>query len=592
VANAFAALTELSHFAAPGVVFSGSGPNADRPAAPTPPFGRCLLLQLPASADGPVALRELTAQAGDFLCRDLTTGLGQAADDGRARLGLPETRLPCRAFGTYSFSVPRRPLLQRVAHGLCGRLVRAWQVSTPEALDESIQTWLAGQLTRWELSPEFLGARLQEAATTILDETPESFCYAVVERWARGGPEDLGRQPAAADKAAEEVEGLVGPSRSAEATETGARLREALAEARGTVTEEAEKRLAEVALGALVEPQFRLIAAEEAVQRQLHAALGAAAGQVKEQSAERARQAREVGQRIQPVLESLQNTSFLLWGRRARAAAELIDLFREYVSVRLEAMLSEQLTELLLELQKNLHRYLLTVDCCRARVDQFLASFGDPAAGGAAAEDLGLGRYLLPAGCRTLGEAVERVVASLTPEEEQALHQKVHDLIGKTLQAHLHLCTAPPAQFKELKEAIDREVAAVAEASLGRAHAAGLYMEQHANDAAALADLAGAFAEAEAELGAARRDPREELAILAVPTDPEGERFRELVARALPETDLLAVPSTDDVVFYRERPNVRLTDLPQLGPAAREVYQQVLDSDQLSPHSRGDVAEW
>jgi hypothetical protein len=172
------------------------------------------------------------------------------------------------------------------------------------------------------------------------------------------------------------------------------------------------------------------------------------------------------------------------------------------------------------------------------------------------------------------------------------LHQKVHDLIGKTLQAHLHLCTAPPAQFKDLKEAIDREVAAVAEASLGRAHAAELYVEQHAQDAAVLADLAGAFAEAEPELGAGRRNPREELTLLAVPTDPEGERFRALAARALPETTLLAVPSTDDAVFYREQPNVRLADLPQLGPAAREVYQQVLDSDQLSPHSRADVTAW
>src|SRR5262249_8308312 len=94
------------------------------------------------------------------------------------------------------------------------------------------------------------------------------------------------------------------------------------------------------------------------------------------------------------------------------------------------------------------------------------------------------------------------------------------------------------------------------------------------------------------ELAGSRQAARRELCILAVPPGPEGERFRALVRRALPETPMLAAASTDDIVFYREHAQVTLTDLPQMGPVAREVYQQVLATEPFSPHSRTDIVAW
>jgi hypothetical protein len=41
-------------------------------------------------------------------------------------------------------------------------------------------------------------------------------------------------------------------------------------------------------------------------------------------------------------------------------------------------------------------------------------------------------------------------------------------------------------------------------------------------------------------------------------------------------------------VFYRELHGLALTDLPQLGPQARDAYQQALETDH-PPHSRKDV---
>jgi hypothetical protein len=367
---------------------------------------------------------------------------------------------------------------------------------------------------------------------------------------------------------------------------------EALGNGSRTLAEEAEKQLAEVALGALAEPQFRLTGAEDAVQRQLLRALTETAQQRKLHCEERRRQALEIYQKMPPLVDSLRRSAFLRWGAKARAAAELVELFRDYLTARWESALSGQVGRLCLVLQPNLHKHQRTVACCRGRIGQFLKSFGDSSARDGALVDLGLGRYLLPAGCRTLTEAVARLLDSLTPEEEQALHQKVQALIRKTLQAHVHVCTAPAALFKDLKEAIDREVETLAEISLGRAHAAKLYVEQHAADPAVDTDLAGAFDEAQPELAGSCQAAASEVCILAVPPGPEGEHFRSLVRHALPQTPMLAAASVDDIVFYRENSQVILTELPQLGPAARAVYQHLMATEPFGPHSRSDIVAW
>jgi hypothetical protein len=83
-----------------------------------------------------------------------------------------------------------------------------------------------------------------------------------------------------------------------------------------------------------------------------------------------------------------------------------------------------------------------------------------------------------------------------------------------------------------------------------------------------------------------------EIRILAVPPGPEGERFRTLARRALPETDLVPAASTADIVFYRERAHLDLTTLPQLGPAGQQAYRQFLADRQVTPHTRVDIGEW
>jgi serine/threonine protein kinase len=594
VANAFAALTELHHFASPDVTFTASYPAPTETLADAePPFSRCILLPLPADAAGDESLRELTSLAGDFLSRDLVTPLGRTADLGRARLPSPSPGLACQTFGAYWFAVPRRALLQRVAQRLCQRLVRGWRVADPKARDTALRAWVTEQLAHWELSPECLAERLQTACAPPLGPKPEAACDAVLARHAAGGPGELGRKPEAAAATLADIEQLVGSPREDAPGTSECALHSALDKSAEALSVAAENQLAELALSALAEPQLRLTGADEDVQRHLAAGLAEEARRQDALGQDLLRQAADTHRQIAPLLQDLHKRS-LFWSKsKARAGAALVELLRLYHRTRCQGLVHQQVSAVYRGLKDNLHKYHREVGCCRRRIDQFLQSIEEPAANQQAEEDLGLGQYLLPARCRTLDEAAEWILASMTADDLRDLNQTVLGMMRGRLEAQVHVCTAPAGFFKELAGAVYEHVAAFADAPLGRAHTAEMYMEQHADGEDALADLASAFEEAVPELANARLTPGQELCVLAVPPGPEGTLFRKLVERALPDRELAAAASTDDIVFYREQPQVALESLPQLGPAAREAYQQLLaGGPHGTPHSRIDIVHW
>jgi hypothetical protein len=595
IANGYAALAELEHFARAAAAVASSRNGRDHESksrADRPPLDRCVLLPLPATADGPEARNESTTLAAEFLCRELTSPLGRSADDERAA-SAPQSNqgsaagMTCLTFGAYWFSVPRRPLLERVAQLICDRLVRSWNIHDPKAVDDAIKIWVTDQMNRAKLSAEPMAVSLRE----LLGQKAGELFDSLVARWSKGGPEDLRRNPEALPKALEELQEMLGPAQREPSLDLTSPPVVALGEARRVLAEQAEARLAEINLDALVEPHFRLGCKEAAAQAQLGVFLEEAARFHKRASEENCCQALDILQQVFALQENLLAAGLFRAGAKGRIAASIVQNLGQYLATRWDSMVALALSRLFLDLQVNLYKYRRNLDCCHKRIDQFLKTFGAADTNRHQA-DLGLGRYLLPFGCRTLEEAVMRILDSLPPAEESALHACVWDLMRGTLRDNVHLCTAPVSLFRGLRERIDREVEKVAKDSLGRAHAAEVYLEQHADDPDADADLASAFDEAQPELAGPSSAGRQGFSILAVPPGPEGERFRALVRHALPDVPMRAAASTDDIIFYRERPNLYLTDLPQLGPTARTIYQQVLAAEQYSPHSRLDITAW
>ena len=77
------------------------------------------------------------------------------------------------------------------------------------------------------------------------------------------------------------------------------------------------------------------------------------------------------------------------------------------------------------------------------------------------------------------------------------------------------------------------------------------------------------------------------MVVLGVPPGPDGDRLAALARTALPDVELTAAALPEDICFYREYPQVPLTDLPQLGGSAREAFLQM--GTDHPPHARADV---
>ena len=61
--------------------------------------------------------------------------------------------------------------------------------------------------------------------------------------------------------------------------------------------------------------------------------------------------------------------------------------------------------------------------------------------------------------------------------------------------------------------------------------------------------------------------------------------------RAISDAELIAAPSPDDVVFYREETQVPLGKLEQIGSEIQQIYRQMGTSEHFTPHTRNDV-DW
>ena len=125
LANLYATLTELNHFADPAVPFSAQyGTDGPRLVDEGPAFDHTYLLTL--ANRTPEGRRDAMAHLGSYLFHELTTPLGLRLDACRRRR--PSARAtPFRSLGTYGVWFPRGLLLRLAARVACLNLVQQWQ---------------------------------------------------------------------------------------------------------------------------------------------------------------------------------------------------------------------------------------------------------------------------------------------------------------------------------------------------------------------------------------------------------------------------------------------------------------------------------
>src|SRR5262249_21335079 len=135
VANAYAALAELRHFAKPDTTYRARCDEDGSLTTKDAPFTDLVVLPLSDAAPD--------LAAGGFL-REL---LAPAARP-------PPAAGTCRTFGQARFGWPRRAVLRRAARRLAADLLDRWTTTDLAAVAGPVKAWMAEQWTGLALGPE------------------------------------------------------------------------------------------------------------------------------------------------------------------------------------------------------------------------------------------------------------------------------------------------------------------------------------------------------------------------------------------------------------------------------------------------------
>lgn len=588
--NAYAALTELNHFSSSDNTFSFRFEERETKLKDRdPPFRRAILMPLEPENE-PARAGESTRLVGDFLCRALTTKLGRTADEQRnavAPHGPSEASF--HTVGLYRFSWPRRTLLYRASRHLCRELALRWTNKDAGPIKEQVRVWLAEELTRQELGPEHLIEQLQKACEQVLGQPVEAIIAQLVEPFV-----PKGRRPTEPDleqvlETLGRMEELVGsPEESGNVVGLPILIEEAMRQAAPTLAKEWGEKLAQLPLCLIEQPDYRLAGAEESL-RQLSATIEKTLEHHEILCKELGQRAGEAHERIHALLDMLRANPG--GGRRnVSSIADLIEVLKLFPKWRYQSLVLRRVTAIFVSLRGLLSDQLREVSFCRQRLNELLKDFEEPSRG--RSSDPVPGKCLLPAGCRDVDDAIRLLLDSLTPADVRDLDARIQETIERQFTSLVHICLASQNLLKPLEQTMQQQAEAFAGARLVGTNVVEMFLAQHPGEDAALNDISAGFDEALPELAGARAGQETEIRVLALPPGPAAEQFRGLVQRALPDVPLTYTDSADDIVFYRELPRLNLADLKILGPAGREAYRQMSNTEAFPPHARMDIAEW
>lgn len=606
--NAYAALTELNYFGSPGTTFHGKYHDREAPFSDDgPPFSRNLMLPLPEESDE-VATREVIDLAAQFLYRDMATPFGKVADLARADILAPAWERRGQYFQTFNLfqlSWPRHSLLSSLSRHLCQRIVNRWASKDSKPIRDLVQHRIQERWHQQGLSSDQFIQRLQDNVIGALGKDPETLFAEVAGllpapsaqgATARGGVDPRPLEPEQVAAALEQLLALVGgPGEVMGETHP---LVVGLVQDQGDVlAKEWSQKLAELSVELIEDPAFRLAGAEEAI-RQMVVSLEQALQQYEPLS-------KDLAERVDTTYERLQALAGS--DRSARKApgptrVQVKEWIRQYGKWRLQSLILHHVTSTLVALRGHLSDELREVNFCRVRLAELNRAFEESlpgelppsGSGGPRRHDEShIGERLLPAGCQTLDGVVALVLADFTPERLLELDGRMEEMLKASYNALVHVCLSNANILKPVQSAMLGVARAFAEELLPPASVVELFFEKCPDQGLARAELAAHYDEAAPEISNLRSKHGGpgvvELCVLATPQEPRSAELREAFQQAVPDVEVVYADSAEDILIYRERTNLVLTDLEPLGPVGHEAYLKLNASDDFTPHARCDI---
>lgn len=582
--NTYAALAELYHFQSKASRYQAAFDKMEAPITDSEaPFARIALLQLPVNAEaGPTD--PVLGTAARTLYQELLTPAGRIVDTDRDKhLTENPTAVPsCQTFGVFRLSWPRTELLATATVRLAQKLLQQWASKDATAIKEAVGEWIEQQWLNRRLSFESLVETLEATARTVLKEAPERVFDSLVDPLRTRTPSGGRLDTASVCLVFEQVIGLVGKP-EADAACSGS-LAAALDQEFETHIKEWESQVAVIAATFLEVPGYRFAAAEEAT-RQLGQRLKRQIETLEPVRDELDRELRTIYSRLVHAIAALDATGIAATVQRKANAAEALELLRVYPRKRLQWLFLDIALSSYRRLLGNVPEYLRELNGCRAALLEMSAAMAKTAA--SAVAPIGLGKLILPDGCDTIDAAADTFLASFPAERLHAWEESLQSELKRKFRGLGNVCLKPAEKGPGFREWLLRRSREFLDSQLDHSDPATVFFRSRTEEGSAVKILAEAFDEAAPTLTVPGSRPQE-LIVLQAPPGEEGQRLIDLTRETFPHHEIITAPLADDILFYREFPQVPFTDLPQLGPHARDAYQH-LNGDH-PPHSRMDVA--
>lgn len=611
LANLYAAITELNHYADPDVTFVGhyGGPEGPKVESNGLPFTSTYLLPMPErTAD---CFRDCVSHLAGYVAHDMTTPLGTALEQTRSRpVGFDKS--PFRSFGTYGVWFPRGLLLRAAAQKICLSILKEWRADAVPTDVDAVKKVVTEACADQRLKPEAVRAQIEEEAVRGADGGPAD----QLERWLTGLEGQVAGSTRHPDAGAwaravwEQARDLIGvkPTGENDSTVRRSRTSKLLEEAIKRVAEMWGNEFAEVVRPLEQLPGHRLGAIGLALKKLAAtcAEWAEAADARAQQIAVKSRQAKSDVQAAHDVCQAGSGTFSFFGGRSGRSMRYFLDQIRAFARVRLQEDFADATAKFYRALRVRVEDQMRDLAYCRTRIDTLVQAMESPIANLPVSSDTPVAlseealqntlhptntlNVVLPDGGTHIDRSANRLVKGVKAADVLRLEVALQKLVLEPRGGLTALCVLNADMSRTLVAPMVEQTTAFlsdllpvtdvtdVEVSTSRARKVDLSVR-----------IKDYFTRSVPSCGA----EGDTQTFVLVPETDSGKSFAGVVKRVVPDALTISVNgAATDLMFCREHGNLRPDEVSGLLQACVPAYYESLATPNTAPHARFDVTEW
>ena len=611
LANLYAALTELNHYADEDVNFAAhyGGPEGPKVEGKGLPFTATYLMPMPDRTRD--AFRDCLSHLAGYVAHDLTTPLGAALEQLRqqpAAFG----RSPFRGFGTYGLWFPRGLLLRAAAQSLCIDLVRKWHKDVQPIESTRIDRLVAQMKDDPRLKPDSILKFIEQETP----RGPEGAPADQIERWLHGLEGQIEAKARRAEAGAwsrhawDQAREYIGarPTNEQDITVRRGRLSKTLDEGIRRVAEMWSNEFSAVVQPLQDLPGHRLSALETALRRISHGCSDYAEIVDKRLRlfAVKTQQARSDVQAALDVCQTGSGSFSFFGGRSNRSMKHFLDQLRAFAQLRLQEDLLDATARCYRAVQDEIETQLRDLSSCRNRLVNMLQVLDSPFGPAASPSDSPIARseetlaqtlhptnttqVVLPRGETHIDRSVLQVLQSVKAPDLLRLEHALQKLVLESRGGLTSLCRINADLFRTLLAPMVEQTTAFLGDLLPSMDVAEV--ELSASQAMRV-EVAARVSDYHERAHPPWESTAEARTFVIVPDSESGKEFAAAIKRTLPSALTIPVDgSATDLLFCREQGCMQPSELMALVSMCLPAYYQSLASPQTNPHARFDVTEW